>query len=139
MLKAVLVDLEEKRIRNIQWSGDYERDELEDLIRLQDRDTEFQRLAIGGVEVTVFYACGAIDGGLCGWRLKGQKWPIFFSSAICLPIEDAAAPFSNIFNTDCPLTAWDVGSAIEWFEANEDFSVIVELEIDQKTIENRGM
>ena len=48
MLKAVLVDLEEKRIRNIQWSGDYERDELEDLIRLQDRDTEFQRLAIGG-------------------------------------------------------------------------------------------
>ena len=121
MIKAILVDLERRRIRQVEIESGYHYngDGLDALIEAGDRDTETSTRILNGIRVTVLNACGAKDpeDKRC-WGIKETR-ELYFSSALILAT-DSVGEWGGLYDQDCPLSCEEVALGIACVEFSHE-------------------
>jgi hypothetical protein len=119
MIKALLVDLPNHRIREISWEGGFHTNQFDELMQIGDLDTETFKANICGSTVNIIHTCGTNDGRF-GWQLINYPHWTFYSSSVILGEEDASYPYSGFHVWDCAITPEQLRSNINWVRMQWD-------------------
>ena len=127
MLKALMVDLENRVIKTVNWAGGLLTDEFDVLLSCEDYETETVLRKINGIPINLYYGLGKTPSlKNFGWRFKGDhNLNINFFSAIILPVEDNSYPYNGLYINDCPISYETAVSSIEWVSFDDTFSEII--------------
>jgi hypothetical protein len=127
MLKALMVDLENRVIKTVYWAGGLLTDEFDVLLSCEHHETVTELKKINGIPINLYYGLGknpALEN--FGWRLRGDhNLNINFFSSIILPVEDNSYPYNGFYINDCPISYETAVSNIEWVSFDETFSKII--------------
>jgi hypothetical protein len=119
MIRAVFIDLYRLRIRDIYWKGGSYPYDLTDLIDPKMIGDRREVIQINGSLIDLILTCGTIDNTRA-WRFSIKPLDIFYSPAIILAHEVFTDPFVDNYEKNCPFSALEICTQIDWVRAKVD-------------------